>query len=396
MAETESPGEHHRRMLTTPSELAATLQQVEYLLLDIDGVIWSGDAVIDGVPEALEHLKSLGKTIRFVSNNTLYTRETIAAKFVDRGILGVKPEDIYSAAYACGLLLQERYPAADNLVHGNVYVLGPPGLRAEVEAVLAPSFFVYGEELLGVPYHPDFIARSWSEPLLPAPRKRPQRTKDGGEKDAAMAAAESAPATSSTAEVSSHRSPRVSLRELNFIAVVVAVDFDLSMSKLACAAAVLQKRGDQTLFIGANPDPADPAGGADHHAVLPSSGAVIAFLTTAVDRPLDILCGKPSPTLGELFLNQERHRRSAGDHSNSRSHATHQDGTISPARCLMVGDRLMTDIRFGKLFGARTALVLSGAEKPAAVVRLREAGQLEEVPDVVIESLASVLEIPLN
>ncbi|KAG5495972.1 hypothetical protein JIQ42_02854 [Leishmania sp. Namibia] len=124
----------------------------------------------------------------------------------------------------------------------------------------------------------------------------------------------------------------------------------MSMTELAAAVALLQGTG--ALFVATNPDPADPVGA--NHFLLPSSGAILAAVATAIGRQPDVLCGKPSSTMGHLLMEKEA-----------------QDGkVVLPHRALMVGDRLMTDIQFGKGIGARTAVVLSGAEKLTRVEEL--------------------------
>ncbi|KPA74387.1 putative p-nitrophenylphosphatase [Leptomonas pyrrhocoris] len=320
---------------------------VEYLLLDIDGVVWSGDAVLPRIPEALEYLRAQHKQIRFISNNLIYSRGAIARQFAHRGIRGVTTEEIYTVAYASALYLRERFAQTeDGLVHGNVLIVGGPGIHDEVRAVLAPGYTTYGAELRDVPYRPDTVAAAMESPLLPPPDD-PR-----------------------VAEL--YKGRRVSLSEMNFVAVAVGLDFELNMTKLACAAAVLQSNSN-AVFVGTNPDPSDPAGA--NHVLLPASGAVLAAVTTAIGHAPDVMCGKPSPTLGHLLLEREA-----------------RDGhRVDPRRMVMIGDRLMTDIQFGKGIGAQTALVLSGAQKLEDVEALEANGAVDELPDLVLNSLADFL-----
>ena len=68
---------------------AKLLASVDYILLDIDGVLWSGDHVFEGVPDTICWLRSIGKKIRFLSNNSTMSRETTSKKFTKKGIPGV-------------------------------------------------------------------------------------------------------------------------------------------------------------------------------------------------------------------------------------------------------------------------------------------------------------------
>ncbi|KPI82599.1 putative p-nitrophenylphosphatase [Leptomonas seymouri] len=333
--------------VATSSEVSDLCKSVDYFFLDIDGVIWSGDAVLQLIPEALTYLRSQHKHIRFISNNLIYSREAIAQQFTVKGIHGVPKEEIFTVAYASALYLRERFAkGGDQLVRGNVLIVGGPGTHDEVRAVLAEGYTTYGAELRDVPYRPDIVAKAWERPLLPPP------------------------ADPRVAHLYNNRN--ISLKEMKFIAVVVGLDFELNMTKLACAAAVLQS-SSSTVYVGTNPDPSDPAGPCG--VLLPASGAVLAALTTAIGRAPDVMCGKPSPTLGRLLVAKEE-----------------QDGRhVDPQRTVMIGDRLMTDIQFGKGMGARTALVLSGAQKLTDVEGLELTGAFNEMPDFILNSLADFL-----
>ncbi len=97
-------------------------------------------------------------------------------------------------------------------------------------------------------------------------------------------------------------------------------------------------RGAQ--FIATNRDATYPDAGGR---TLPGSGALVAALETCSGvTPLTI--GKPEPYTLELIIRQAR---------------------ASPGQCLVIGDRLDTDIGIGKAVAAKTALVLTGVHKRA-------------------------------
>lgn len=330
--------------LSTKADVKALLDSVDYILLDLDGVVYAGRTVIPRIPETLDYFRSCGKHVRFISNTIILSRNDLIGHFKSMGIEGVAPHEIYSAAYASALYVQEEFAdKSDQLVHANVFVLGPVGLHDEVQAVLAPGFCTYGSELNHVPYTPDLVARAWSEPLLPLPAKS-----QNCESDCQMA-----------------------LSELKPVAVVVGVDYGMNMTELACAVALLQSTSAR--FVATNPDPADPAG--PQRLLLPSSGAIVSAVATAVGRQPDVLCGKPSPTMGQLLFEKE----------------TQEGRSVDPQRALMVGDRLMTDIQFGKKVGVKTALALSGAQKLRDLEALAGTEAKGELPDYVIDSLADFL-----
>jgi HAD superfamily hydrolase (TIGR01450 family) len=55
-------------------------------VLDLDGVIWRGDASIAGASEAVTRLRSSGERVLFVTNNALPTHAEVAAKLAAHGI----------------------------------------------------------------------------------------------------------------------------------------------------------------------------------------------------------------------------------------------------------------------------------------------------------------------
>ena len=93
------------------------------------------------------------------------------------------------------------------------------------------------------------------------------------------------------------------------------------------------------------------------------AGATIAALEALLGRPIDGVIGKPSPIMIEYVVSR------MGCH---------------PAACLMVGDRLETDIAMGKAAGMASALVLTGVTDRETVAR----SQIQ--PDFILASIADL------
>jgi 4-nitrophenyl phosphatase len=110
------------------------------------------------------------------------------------------------------------------------------------------------------------------------------------------------------------------------------MDFDYDDMRTA-----LEAVDDETTFLGTDPDRTWPAGDGEH---IPGSGAVIRAVAGVVDREPEAVLGKPSPQA--LGAAQERLAAPPGD-------------------CLIVGDRLDTDLAMGQRAGMTTVLVLSGS-----------------------------------
>ena len=98
------------------------------LSLPQKGVIWRGDSVIEGVPETLDFLRSLGKKLVFVTNNSTKSRAGYLSKFTSLG-LSVKAEEIYSSSYAAAAYLESIDFPKDK----KVYVIGEDGIGEELD-----------------------------------------------------------------------------------------------------------------------------------------------------------------------------------------------------------------------------------------------------------------------
>jgi 4-nitrophenyl phosphatase len=136
-------------------------------------------------------------------------------------------------------------------------------------------------------------------------------------------------------------------------AVLFGLDIDLNYKKLAIAHRYLHD--PNCLFLATNSDTTYPAGGS----TFPGTGALLASLISSSKRN-PIVLGKPHQTMLDCIVDKYHLDRS---------------------RTCMVGDRLDTDIEFGKTGGLSTLLVMTGVTTPSA---LKESSTK---PDFVISSL---------
>ena len=116
---------------------------------------------------------------------------------------------------------------------------------------------------------------------------------------------------------------------------------------------------DETAFVGTDPDRVIPADGPDR----PGSGAVINAIEGVVRRSVDVICGKPSASARQTVL----------DYLG-----------VSPATCLVVGDRLNTDIELGADTEMTTVLVTTG------ISDREDVAESSTTPDYVLDSLANL------
>ena len=136
--------------------------------------------------------------------------------------------------------------------------------------------------------------------------------------------------------------------------VVVGGHFDFDYQGMDRAARAV--RGGARL-LATNDDATYPTA----TGLAPGAGAILAGVSTAAGRDVEVVAGKPHRPMAELV------RRRLG------------------ASGVMVGDRADTDGRFARAVGYRFALVLSG------VVNADEVASLDPRPDEVADDLAALV-----
>lgn len=135
----------------------------------------------------------------------------------------------------------------------------------------------------------------------------------------------------------------------------------LTYDKLAIGTICLNQ-SESALFVATNQDAQFPAAGG---LLLPGAGAGIAALEVGSGRKVQVCVGKPSIELSTYMT----------DHFKLDSTTT-----------VMIGDRLNTDIEFGKAAGWHTVLVLTGISSTLDVENLSSPDQ---APDHILASLAA-------
>jgi HAD superfamily hydrolase (TIGR01458 family) len=77
------------------------------LLIDLEGTVWDGDALIHGADQAVNALREAGVPFRFVTNTTRVPRGTIARWLADFGIPATADE-VFTPALAAANWLKDR------------------------------------------------------------------------------------------------------------------------------------------------------------------------------------------------------------------------------------------------------------------------------------------------
>ena len=140
--------------------------------------------------------------------------------------------------------------------------------------------------------------------------------------------------------------------------VVIAFDRTFDYAKLNTALQAV-RRHDARL-IATNPDRTCPTAEGE----IPDCAGMMAAVEAVTGKTVEVVVGKPSPIILEVAL--ETLGVAAGD-------------------CVMVGDRIETDIVMGKRLGLATVLVLSG------ITRGDDPRIAELRPDLVLDSIGSLL-----
>ncbi|XP_056640299.1 uncharacterized protein LOC130447483 [Diorhabda sublineata] len=71
----------------------------DFVILDLDGVVWIGFQPLPGAVDCLNNLKKLGKSVNFVSNNTTASPERMAGILIKSNVL-IKVENIFTPTLA--------------------------------------------------------------------------------------------------------------------------------------------------------------------------------------------------------------------------------------------------------------------------------------------------------
>ncbi|KZS96822.1 2-phosphoglycolate phosphatase [Sistotremastrum niveocremeum HHB9708] len=150
-------------------------------------------------------------------------------------------------------------------------------------------------------------------------------------------------------------------------AVLIGLDTSINYTKLSKAFQYLNrpasegKSGKPVHFLVTNQDPTYPAG----DGLLPGAGSISAPLRYSLKKD-PISLGKPGKTMLDCI--QAKHH-------------------FDPARSIMIGDRLDTDILFGQAGGLSTLLVLTGVTQESEISG-PDASPI--VPDFVTASLGDL------
>ncbi len=120
------------------------LLEKKAFICDMDGVIYHGNLLLDGVKEFVEWLSETGKQFIFLTNSSERSPRELKQKLMRLG-LDVGEEHFYTSALATASFLKSQCPG------GSVYVIGEPGLVGALYDAgfsmndINPDYVVVGE-----------------------------------------------------------------------------------------------------------------------------------------------------------------------------------------------------------------------------------------------------------
>jgi 4-nitrophenyl phosphatase len=124
---------------------------LQHLLIDMDGVLWRGDAPMPGLTDFFAVLRQRGITFVLATNNSSRTGDDYARRLVGYGV-EVSPDEVITSGQATAAYLAERSGPGTP-----VYVIGEDGL--------CQSLIERGFRLINSDTQPKYVVVGWDRQL---------------------------------------------------------------------------------------------------------------------------------------------------------------------------------------------------------------------------------------
>ena len=146
-------------------------------------------------------------------------------------------------------------------------------------------------------------------------------------------------------------------KEIDYVVVAFDRTFDYRKLNIAYQAIKLGAH-----FVATNPDRTCPVEGGE----IPDCAGMIAAIEAVTQKKVEVIVGKPSPLMIQIVL---------------------EVLGLRPEDCILIGDRIETDIKMGKEAGIATGIVLTGVTDEQALKKIKHT---PSQPDFVFQSIADV------
>ena len=344
-------------------------ENIDTVLFDCDGVLYRTKSLCPGASECIRGLINNNKTVLFVTNNAGVNRRELREKLSTLlQIDSLTIDQMISSSYSSAQYLKQQLidvddvdndkgnissgsqkkkmssssDAVDNKRRPRVHVIGSSGL---CEELVAAGFDVTTGD-------------------------------DNNETTGSMSREELAD---------------YDFNKLHPIdALVVGHDTDMNFRKL-CIADNLLLRNPNALFVATNKDSFDVVDGQNDRRHIAGNGCTVVALEYSSKRS-SINAGKPSKELFELIRRKFDDNHDDNDDDNHDDNIEQNERIVKkkkkyfddPSRCLFVGDRLDTDIKFGKDNGMKSMLVMTGVTTAETMEDLGNGTEEEPLPDFIV------------
>ncbi len=124
------------------------LSDINGVVMDMDGVLWRGDQILDGVPQFFDFLRARGLPFALASNNSSKSPADYVARLSGMGLSGFREAQIVTSGTATVDYLLTHYPAG-----AAIHVLGGDGLKG----LIAGAGFTLSDDaalvVVGIDHH---------------------------------------------------------------------------------------------------------------------------------------------------------------------------------------------------------------------------------------------------
>ena len=100
---------------------------IKALILDMDGVIWKGDAPIGDLPATFKRIRERGLKFVFATNNGTKTPDEYKEKLKELGV-EIQADQVVTSALGIAFLMAQKHPKGTK-----IFLIGENGMRAALE-----------------------------------------------------------------------------------------------------------------------------------------------------------------------------------------------------------------------------------------------------------------------
>jgi len=114
-----------------PTEVSNFWKAYDTFIFDGDGVLWTGQNVIDGASELIKRIIDDGKNVFILTNNSNGSQNELVQKCIKLGFTGIKKDNIVTSGIVCAheLLKMKKMAEFSNTANLPIYLLGSNGFK---------------------------------------------------------------------------------------------------------------------------------------------------------------------------------------------------------------------------------------------------------------------------